>query len=91
VLAVHISNKYLDLKPVVRGLAGALGLRAALVDSDESGTTVWSADWILLTRQEENLDSPEVRDAAEDLSVTDRGLPLWTDTYSNLLRVIKLR
>jgi hypothetical protein len=91
VLAVHVSNKYLDLKPVVRGLAGALGLRAALVDSDESGSSVWSSDWILLAHAEADLGPPEVREAEEDLDVTDRRLPLWTDTYSNLLRVVKFR
>src|SRR5207247_1095260 len=51
VVAVHVSNKYLDLKPVVRGLAGALGLRAVLVDSPASGS-VWSSDWVLVVRDD---------------------------------------
>ncbi len=45
VLALHVSNRFLDLKPVVRGLAGSLGLRASLVVAPGA----WPSDWILLT------------------------------------------
>jgi hypothetical protein len=88
VVAVHVSNKYLDLKPVVRALAGALGLRAALVDSRGTGA-VWSADWVLLLRDPSLLLDPEVDKATLPLVVDEPGLPLWTDDYSNLLRVLR--
>jgi hypothetical protein len=88
VVAVHVSNKYLDLKPVVRALAGALGLRAALVDSRAEGA-VWSSDWVLLVRDPSLLLDPEVDRAALPLAVGEPGLPLWTDDYSNLLRVLR--
>jgi spermidine synthase len=88
VVAVHVSNKYLDLKPVVRGLAGAFGLRAVFVDSPVSGS-VWSSDWVLVVRNDALLRDPEVDKAALPLSVSEPGLPLWTDDYSNLLRALK--
>jgi hypothetical protein len=89
ILAVHVSNRYLNLQPVVRGLAGRCGLKALLVDSDEDGDLVWSADWILLARDTASFASHDIRDRGVLLSVDDRGLPVWTDTYSNLLGVLK--
>ncbi|HSB60812.1 MAG TPA: fused MFS/spermidine synthase, partial [Vicinamibacteria bacterium] len=88
VLAAHVSNKYLDLRPLVRGLAGAFGLRAALVESQASGA-IWSSDWVLAVRDDALLRDPEVDAAALPLAVGEPGLPVWTDDYSNLLGVLK--
>ncbi len=88
VLAVHISNRYLDLQPVVKGLAGDLGLEAGLVSWMGLGGA-WPSDWILLTRGGGLVGDPYVVPSGAGLSVRDRGLPVWTDNYSNLLRVMK--
>ena len=86
--AIHISNRYLDLQPVVKGLAGALGLRGALfVWLGREGA--WPSDWILLTQGGRLLDDPQVASGGAALSVGDSALPVWTDGYSDLLRVIK--
>ena len=78
-LAVHVSNRYLDLAPVVAKLAAALGKTAAQVVSpgDEKAQTLL-ATWILVGS---NLEFPRV--AARD------DLRLWTDDYSNLFQVLK--
>jgi hypothetical protein len=88
VLAVHVSNKYLDLKPVVRGLAGSFGLRAVLVDARSSGV-LWSSDWVLVARDAAPFADAEVDVAALPLAVNEAGLPVWTDAYSNLLGVLR--
>jgi len=88
VLAVHVSNKYLDLKPVVRGLAGSLGLRAVLVDGRSSGV-LWSSDWVLVARDGALFADAEIDAAALPLAVSEAGLPVWTDAYSNLLGVLR--
>lgn len=49
VVAFHVSNRYLDLRPVVKGLAGRLDLRAALV--------VWPGGRVVAL----GLDSPHAR------------------------------
>ncbi len=49
VLAVHVTNRYLDLKPVVRGAAARLGLSAEHVPSVER-SLLWSSDWMVLSR-----------------------------------------
>jgi hypothetical protein len=88
VLAIHVSNKYLDLKPVVRGLAGSLGLRAVLVDGRSSGV-LWSSDWVLVARDGALFADSEIDAAALPLAVSEAGLPVWTDAYSNLLGVLR--
>lgn len=88
VLAVHVSNKYLDLKPVVRGLAGSFGLRAVLVDARSSGA-LWASDWVLVARDGALFTDAEIDAAALPLAVREAGLPVWTDAYSNLLGVLR--
>jgi len=85
VLAVHVSNRYLDLSPVVRALARSRGLASTRVDDpgvDEDGTT--RSEWILISRDVALLDGLEgVRDDGEQAAV------LWTDDYSSLLPLLR--
>lgn len=88
ILAIHISNRYLDLKPVVRGIARHFGLGHVFVSSAE-GDLTWSTTWALLARDRRLLEAGPIAEAAE---ADGAGEPatLWTDDYSNLLRVLKL-
>jgi spermidine synthase len=87
VLAVHITNRYVDLKPVVRGAAITLGLEAEHVPSFENGTG-WSSDWMLVARDRALLDD-EVVSAATLPRLPRAEVLAWTDDWSNLLRVLK--
>ncbi|MFN0016817.1 MAG: hypothetical protein ACKVP0_01080 [Pirellulaceae bacterium] len=57
ILAIHISNRYLDLEPVVNALAKKFEYQQVPVHYDGSSDAVGdtSSDWILLTRNEEFL------------------------------------
>ena len=49
VLAVHISNRYLDLQPVVEGEAQSLGKLTRTFDTDEDESVdVFCATWVLV-------------------------------------------
>ena len=50
-LAVHISNKYFDLEPVVDRLAGRFGLASVTVEDDagEDQWWIYDSDWMLLS------------------------------------------
>jgi hypothetical protein len=87
VLAVQVTNRYVDLKPVVRGAATALGLEAEHVPSFENGIR-WSSDWMLVARGRSLLDD-EVVSAATLPPQGQAGDVTWTDDWSNLLRVLK--
>jgi spermidine synthase len=88
VLAIHISNRHLDLDPVVHALANAFGLAAVLVDTDSEGDAVWGATWVLLSRDRRVLEGPAIRAIARPLA-GKKGVRMWTDDYSNLFRVLK--
>jgi hypothetical protein len=89
ILAIHISNRHLDLDPVVRGLADALGMVVVRIDDNNSNDMVSRSDWMLLARQASVLAAPEIQRAASKPPVSPRVYLLWTDTFSNLLTVFK--
>ena len=52
VLAIHITNRYLALAPVVKQLADELGYASALIAHEPSDTEPWStarSEWVLVT------------------------------------------
>jgi len=87
ILAVHITNRVLDLEPVVASLASDFGLAGLVIDNPDRGNAVLEAHWVLLARDPAALNQPEILEAARPLEA--RGTPLWTDDYSNLLRLLK--
>jgi hypothetical protein len=88
-LAVHISNQYLDLAPVVVQLASVHGLAARLVHTSRDDAHLYSqADWILMTRDAAFFARPEIAGTATTVEQRP-GLRLWTDDYNNLLQVLR--
>jgi len=88
ILAVHISNRHLDLQPVLEGEARASGRRARVVDTeDDDDAGVFAATWVLLTVPPNDFDN-EIRANSNPVSRTRR-VRLWTDDYSNLFQILK--
>ena len=88
ILAIHISNRQLDLEPVVRQAANSLSLPMCVVDRNEGGEAVWATTWVLLSRDASVLAIPEIARACARREEGPR-VRLWTDDYSNLFSVIK--
>jgi hypothetical protein len=86
VLAIHISNRFLDLKPVLANIAAAEGLQVRLV-SDHPAEPASMTDWVLLSATEEPFKA-EALQVAEPIAPTP-GFSLWTDQFNNLLDVLK--
>jgi hypothetical protein len=90
-LALHISNRYLRLEPVVAALADDLGLGGRLLMDDDASDTpgALSATWVLLARTPEDLghlvDEPRWKQTLE----RDPKVTAWTDDFHNLLSVFK--
>jgi hypothetical protein len=88
ILAVHISNRYLDLEPVVEGESRALGKTARTVDTEDDATAdVFAATWVLVTTPPAGFDQT-IMDASQPAQAT-RKVRLWTDDYSNLFQILK--
>lgn len=81
VLAFHVSNRYLDLDPVIVGLGQASGLSAAEV-------RIESSKWILLSANPEMLRLPDLAEIAAPVKLRKKAV-LWTDDYSNLFEVVR--
>ncbi|MFN9721294.1 MAG: hypothetical protein ACK58L_21560, partial [Planctomycetota bacterium] len=90
ILAVHISNRYLNLSPVTRGMAEKLGWQALRIsNSEDDNDGVFSSTWILLSSDPKVLESPDIKKEAEDWDPEDTPLH-WTDDYSGLWQVLTL-
>jgi hypothetical protein len=90
IVAFHVTNRYLDLPPIVKMLADAHGISATLIshDPDEKDERYSRTDWVLVTRDKTLLDSDAVMRAASEIKVPS-ALSLWTDDFNNLLRILK--
>jgi hypothetical protein len=91
VIAFHVSNRFLDLPPVVGRLAREQGLAVTLVsdegkDADDDRT---KTDWVLIARDPAALQAKPIRDAAPAPPAEHPGWRTWTDDYSNLVQILK--
>jgi spermidine synthase len=94
VLAIHVSNQYLDLTPVVGQLAGLFDLPAVEIRSpkDES-RQISEAVWILMTRKRDFFSQAGfVTPMPGSRVLPVRALAersVWTDDYNNLFQVMR--
>lgn len=90
ILAVNVSNNYLDLAPVVQQLASSVGWGSVLVRNHEDADSgLLAADWVLVSADRDILNNPSIR--THSLAISKRpGLRPWTDSYNNLLQIIKI-
>lgn len=92
-LAVHISNRYLDLEPVLAGIANDLGLKALIRRDkrvEQTDVEKHGSDWVVLTREEANFGSLGA-DERWVPPVAQPGSRVWTDDFSDVFSVFKWR
>jgi uncharacterized membrane protein YhaH (DUF805 family) len=86
IIAFHISNRYLNLEPLLAGLSRRAGV-SALIRRDGGGITPgkYGSLWVVMARNEAALDG-----IANDLIWEKlQGDVVWTDDFSNILSVLK--
>jgi SAM-dependent methyltransferase len=90
ILAVNISNKHLDLRPVMERGAAACD-RIALYysyDTLEEDTFCKNADWVLIARPALRQTSPALYSAGQLLKPYT-AFRAWSDDFSNMFRILK--
>jgi hypothetical protein len=88
VLAIHITNRYLELLRVVRPLAESFGRECAPIDSPaDPAQSHFRALWVLIGREHALPD--EFLAGRLPVVKAERPIPLWTDDYSNLLSILR--
>ena len=87
IIAFHVSNRFLNLGPVVGQLARISGAHAVSVyEKGEEDRT--QSDWVLVSLDRKALEDKVIKDVSEP--VEERPLwRLWTDDYNNLVQILK--
>jgi spermidine synthase len=89
VIAFHVTNRYLELKSVVKLLAEARGLHAVNVaDSGDASRFGSSTDWVLVARRPDIFKTKTFAGETEEIEVP-AGQAIWTDDFNNLYQVLK--
>jgi len=90
ILAVHITNTYLDLRPVMAATAEHLGMVALMYEIKNNDLDIYCrrCTWVLMMTPERASRLPEPLQGG--VTLTPRpGFRPWTDSFSNLLSVLK--
>lgn len=92
-LLVHISNRFLDLEPVLAAVARADGWNAALLDYEPSGLEraayASGSVWVAMSRDRAALGQLIGRADWRPLRARP-GLEPWTDDYSTILPLLRV-
>ena len=94
VIAVHISNRHLQLEGVVLRLAKELNWDAVRIyggkedDDGEEKNYLYYSEWILLTRNQGFLRLKKIRDNQETARST-KPQTLWTDDHVSILPIVE--
>ena len=88
VIAFHVTNRFLNLVPVVEGLARVRSLFMIHIADDGEDSLASRSDWLLLSDRRASLAYPALTDAATEVEVR-KDWRLWTDDFNNLVQVLK--
>ena len=93
VIAVHISNRHLDLEPVLAALAERMGLagrikRYSAPENVSPPNIVQSSHVAVLARDEDALRALELDPGWVALGTAD-GVPVWTDDYASIVPLLR--
>ncbi|HWK49756.1 MAG TPA: fused MFS/spermidine synthase, partial [Steroidobacter sp.] len=89
VLAVHISNRFIDLAPVCARSAEYVRRSARVVRSISDGTYDTSI-WVLVTSNQALLTRPEFQGANTYDATAGASFPGWSDQYSSVWPLLRL-
>jgi SAM-dependent methyltransferase len=88
VLAFHVSNRYLQLAPVVKRLAESLALEAVqVVDRPPKGGHLKASEWVVLSANRAVLDA--MRAGGATPVVVPAAFRPWTDDFNDLFSVLR--
>jgi hypothetical protein len=91
ILALHVSNRYLNLVPVCARGAQNFGKQATVVDDDgNEASYLSSSTWVLLTSDDAWLRTPAFAGAETTAAVAPARFRTWTDDFSNIFQILKL-
>jgi hypothetical protein len=89
-LCVHISNRFLDLRGVVFGIAQAVDCRCEFIESlRDSSLGVSYSDWGIVTVNTEFLDNAKTQEWITPWDPAKEHPVVWTDDYGSLWQMLR--
>jgi len=88
VIAFHVTNRYLNLVPVVEGIANELDLHSLWINDPGDEPLANSSSWVLLAKDPARLSDPGLTDPSTPIEAR-RDWRVWTDDFNNLVQVLK--
>ena len=90
ILAVNISNRYLDLEPIMAQAAKEMGWSGVVVyDEGTSEPYYVSNTWVLLSKSPAVFAHPDFQDGSTTALQVHQQKRVWTDDYSNILQILR--
>ena len=90
VLAVHISNKYVDLEPLLYNIAKEFNIDSVLIEESKNRSKgVKGSTWVLISNNQKFMQHPRVLAYVKpwpDFAKQEK--VIWTDDYSNLVEFL---
>lgn len=93
ILAIHVSNRYLDLYSVVATVANQLNLVGADVKyqatDDDQARYRSTSEWVILAHDAKDLKGLQSEPASR--LAPDRNVRIWTDDYTNIFQILRFK
>jgi SAM-dependent methyltransferase len=88
VVAFHVTNRFLDLVPVVAAIAAANHMEAVWIHDEGDDALANRSDWVLVSSNRQLLESPRIADASTPIEAHPEWR-VWTDDFNNLFQVLR--
>ena len=90
ILAIHVTNRFLNLPPVVQTAAASFGKTARLVTTAEGDRNreIYKSSWALVAADSKFFDRDGLRQVAQEIPAP-ANFRIWSDDYSSIFAVLK--
>ncbi len=89
VIAVHTSNRFLELANVAKRLAEEIGMQSVIIDHSAGDNPFYnSSTWVLVTNNQAFLNDAQLKSASSDWP-DERYSAFWTDDYASIVPLVQ--
>lgn len=87
ILAINITNSYIDIFPMMRAMADRIGMKWTRLYVPRIDRLRYRTDWLLMTNDQKFLDATPIQVPADRWN--ENRVPIWTDHFCNLWDVLR--
>jgi spermidine synthase len=89
-LAINISNRYLDLEPIVAQAAAEMGFGGVVVADESYEESFYvSSTWVVMSRNTDQFHHTNFQESYITPLNRRQGFRVWTDDYSNIIQILR--